>query len=133
MAVSGTILVIDDDIPINEFIAEVLRDEGYTVAMAFNGLQGLDLISTQHPDLILLDMYMPGMNGPTVLAHLRANQTWAGIPVIGMSAGAFDHTEMRQQGARLMLQKPFDIDMMLQAVKTYIQAGTAPSSPSGAS
>lgn len=123
MSTSGTILVIDDDIPITEFIAEVLQDEGYSVDVAFNGVQGLDRVKKQRPDLILLDMYMPIMNGLAVLSQLRSDSSWSSIPVIGMSAGAFNATDLRQQGATLMFQKPFDIDVMIEAVKTILQSG----------
>ena len=103
-------LVVDDDETIREVIAEVLRDEGYTVACAENGEQALrELSSGRHADLVLLDLMMPVMSGWELIEELQADSKLSGIPIVVVSAmaapGAFDH-----------LAKPIDLERLLDTV-----------------
>ena len=77
------ILIIDDDIHINEMLDKVLKQEGYQVSHAYSGTEALLLLSNCRPDLILLDLMLPGLSGEEVLPQI------SGIPVIVMSAAWF--------------------------------------------
>ena len=75
-----TIAIIDDDVSIGDMLEETLRQEGYRTLRAWSGTEALYLLSQNHPDLILLDLMLPGLNGEEVLPHIQ------GIPVIVLSA-----------------------------------------------
>src|SRR4051812_1696827 len=80
------ILVVDDDREIRAVVDDLLTGEGYSVRTAGNGRQALEILAQWRPEVILLDLSMPEMNGWTFLAHQQADPTLAGIPVIVMSA-----------------------------------------------
>jgi CheY-like chemotaxis protein len=104
------VLVVDDDDAIREVIAEVLRDEGYEVICARNGLQALDELNKEHhPDLVLLDLMMPVMSGWEVLEQLQASDELSRIPVVVVSA-------MTAPGVSEHLSKPVDLDRLLATV-----------------
>ena len=77
-----TITIVDDDVSIGDMLERVLKKEGYQVLRAYSGTEALLLLEKQRPDLILLDLMLPGMSGEELLPHL------AGIPVIAVSAKA---------------------------------------------
>ncbi|MDP9037063.1 MAG: response regulator [Myxococcota bacterium] len=105
-----TVLVVDDDKAIREIVAEVLRDEGYDVVCAQNGLEALCELGKDHrPDLMLLDLMMPVMSGWEVLEQLESSEELSRIPVIVVSA-------MSAPGASEHLPKPIDLDRLLATV-----------------
>lgn len=106
----GHLLIVDDDQMNRDMLAQRLKRDGYTVSMAENGRQALELAKTQKFDLILLDILMPEMNGYQVLEHLKGNKEVRHIPVIMISA--LDEIDSVVQcieiGAEDYLAKPFD-------------------------
>ena len=70
------ILVVEDEAPLRTAVSDILGFEGFTVFQAKNGQEGLDLALKEHPDLILLDLMMPIMDGLTMLEKLREDKTW---------------------------------------------------------
>ena len=110
-----TVLVVDDDQATAQMIQETLEMEGYRVLRAIGGA-ALALARTQHPAVILLDINMPGMNGPEVSQHLRADPATATIPIICMSshvAGMRVPPEMHYDDR---LDKPFALDLLRATV-----------------
>src|SRR5215212_11082893 len=85
MGIKGTILVVDDEPAIIEFLNMMLTDEGYNVLCAPNGMVALDMLAQHSPHLILLDIGMPIMNGPAFLHHYKHYLGRCG-PVIIMTA-----------------------------------------------
>src|SRR5437879_13133309 len=83
---SGRVLVVDDDALIRDTLATALGDEGYAVRVASNGRAALVTIDSWRPDLIVLDLMMPVMDGPSFRAVQRAGSNMAHIPVIVLSA-----------------------------------------------
>ncbi len=79
------ILFIDDDPFITDVVGAKLREAHFEVHIAKNGQAGLEMLATMTPDLILLDLVMPNVNGFAVLERLRASEAWRGIPVIVFS------------------------------------------------
>lgn len=73
---SKKILVVEDETPLRKAIVDVLTFEGFTILEAKNGQEGLELALKEHPDLILLDLIMPIMDGLTMLERLRQDQAW---------------------------------------------------------
>lgn len=125
----ASIAVIDDDAPIGAMLDEVLRREGHDVLHAYSGTEALYLLRERRPDLILLDLMMPGLSGEEVLPHLD------GIPVIVMSAkaGIDDKVGMLTAGAADYVTKPFDIRELLARIAAQLRihaaVGTAAGTP----
>jgi CheY-like chemotaxis protein len=101
------ILVVDDDMEIRHVITELLETSGYETMQAASGKQGLEMAELKIPDLILLDVLMPGMDGWTVLTKLQANPKVADIPVIVLSAVGDTDMALSLGGATI-LHKPVD-------------------------
>jgi signal transduction histidine kinase/DNA-binding response OmpR family regulator len=113
------ILVIDDDKEIRTVIAELLSMSGYDVIEAASGQQGLDHAGRMTPDLILLDVMMPGIDGWTVLSKLQDNPKLADIPVIVLSA--VGDVEMAMSlGAASVLLKPVDASRLTAEIATQL-------------
>ena len=109
-----TILVVDDESAIRDLIVAVLEDEGYRAIGAGSGRRALELIAVEAPDLVLMDIMMPEMDGQEALRRLRQLERSAPLPVILMSA-AFTADRLDQQIAAF-LPKPFDLDLLLEIV-----------------
>ncbi|HZZ83315.1 MAG TPA: response regulator [Anaeromyxobacteraceae bacterium] len=109
------ILVVDDDPDILDAICDILGAEGYPVARARHGLEALEQVARQRPDLILLDLMMPVMDGPTFARELRASYSGQGIPIIVISADGNPGRAV-SVNARRYLAKPFDIEVLLSHV-----------------
>jgi two-component system alkaline phosphatase synthesis response regulator PhoP/two-component system response regulator VicR len=103
------ILTCDDEKNIVRLIQVNLEREGYEVVTAYNGRECLDMVASEHPDLIVLDLMMPEMTGFEVLDHLKGDPETADIPVIMLTARTQDQDVLRgwQAGVECYLTKPF--------------------------
>ena len=110
----GRILVVDDQAPITELLHELLGTLGYTVKVAMTGEEGLDHVATFQPDVVVLDLSLPGMMGAEVLDHLR--QTHPHIAVIAMTGNPERAKGILERGAVAYLAKPFDLATLRQVV-----------------
>ncbi len=116
----STILVVDDELSIQAFLQMALSDEGYQVISAYNGYEALAALSPYHPDLILLDMWMPGMDGKTFLGHYRQLPN-AAAPVIIMTACVdFIDDKALLSSVSDCLSKPFDLDDLLARLEKQL-------------
>ncbi|SDW40088.1 two-component system, response regulator, stage 0 sporulation protein F [Marininema mesophilum] len=117
------VLVVDDQFGIRVLLKEVFSREGFQVLQAANGNVALEIIQTEDPDLILLDMKMPGMDGLELLRHLR--QEGLSPRVIMMTAyGELDMVkEASKLGALAHFTKPFDIEELRAEVLRQLVAG----------
>lgn len=113
----SVIAIVDDDAYIGDMLEELLRREGYGVLRAYSGTEALMLLEDRRPDLILLDLMLPGLNGEEVLPHLT------GIPVIVLSARAAveDKVDLLQGGAADYLTKPFDTRELLARIAVQLR------------
>jgi CheY-like chemotaxis protein len=121
---AGTVLVIDDDPAARNITRRVLSREGYGVVEAADGETGLRLAKELHPDLITLDILMPGMDGWTVLAGLKADPALTAIPVI-LQTIVEDRNMGFALGASEYLTKPIDRKRLAALVKRYVPSPTA--------
>ncbi|MCM3459914.1 sporulation initiation phosphotransferase Spo0F [Bacillus atrophaeus] len=114
------ILIVDDQYGIRILLNEVFNKEGYQTFQAANGLQALDIVTKERPDLVLLDMKIPGMDGIEILKRMKVIDE--SIRVIIMTAyGELDMIqESKDLGALTRFAKPFDIDEIRDAVKKYL-------------
>ena len=110
------ILVVEDDADINVAIQEVLREEGYSCAAALTGNEGFRLLVEEEPDLVLLDLALPGMTGIEFLAHKAAVIAVAEIPVIAMSGLS---RVPKQDKVVAVLRKPFDLEALVELVGQF--------------
>lgn len=109
-----SVLVVDDEQAIREFVGEVLEDEGYRVRMASNGQEALTHLAAERPDLVLLDIMMPVLDGREVLKRMRADAALNDVSVLVMSAAA--DPGVIGGGFNAFLPKPFDLDRLISAV-----------------
>ena len=110
---AARILIVEDDTDIREVIAEALAMEGYDVEQARDGVDALRIAYARAPDLIVLDLMMPRMDGWTFRCAQRADDRVAQIPVLIASATTVDNSLL---GAAEVLRKPFTLDALYEAV-----------------
>ncbi len=113
------ILVVDDERDILTFVREALTDEGYDVDTADSGEAALQTVTERRPDLIILDVNLPGVDGWEVLAQLRAaagEQT----PVVVMTGGYQAQDQALSSGAQGYLGKPFDLDDLYAVIGRHL-------------
>lgn len=118
------VLVVENELNIQKLVKANLTASGYQVVVADNGEEGLRLAQLKKPDLLLLDLMMPGMSGWDVLAALKADRKLQGTPVLIMTAavkeGKEDEDKARMMGAAGYLAKPFTADELLGKVKQVL-------------
>ncbi|MFD0868166.1 MULTISPECIES: response regulator [Paenibacillus] len=114
------LLIVDDQNGIRVLLVEVFNSEGYQTFQASNGKLALDIVRKEPPDLVLLDMKIPGMDGLDILRHIK--QIDSSIKVIMMTAyGELDMIkEATDLGALMHFTKPFDIDELRVAVNSQM-------------
>jgi DNA-binding response OmpR family regulator len=120
------ILVVDDDPSVRSLVTDSLEIEGYEVVVAEDGFAGLRAIEAHHPDCVLLDVMMPGLDGHQVLQRIRAAEERPALPVVMLTAYSDDATAWQAwtEGVDYFLAKPFDADELLRYLD-YLFEGTA--------
>ncbi|PZO13564.1 MAG: hybrid sensor histidine kinase/response regulator [Leptolyngbya foveolarum] len=123
MTNSSTILVVDDTPANLEVVCDILNDVGYEIATAIDGDRALKRVQTHPPDLILLDIQMPGVDGFEVCRRLKADAETAQIPVIFMTALGDTNSKVKgfDLGAIDYITKPFQERELLARIKTHLQ------------
>jgi CheY-like chemotaxis protein len=117
------VLLAEDDTSITEFLRDALVDEGYVVRTAINGRHALDLLDEWRPDLILLDLKMPEMDGWAFRAEQLKRQDVADIPVIVLTA---THAAVQPEPSHdtvAIVHKPFDLDDLLETIRQHLGPG----------
>ncbi len=119
-----TVLVVDDEEHIREFLRQVLEEKGYEVMEASDGPEAIAEVKKRKPDIITLDIMMPGISGFDVAAVLKSDPATAGIPIIILSI-----IEDREKGYRLgidnYLTKPVDVEELLHHIESLLARGTS--------
>lgn len=113
----NTIAIIDDDLHIGDMLTEVLSKEGYRVLWACSGMEALSLLSHEKPDLVLLDLMLPGLSGEEILPYIE------NIPVIVLSAkvDVQDKVNLLLSGAADYMTKPFDTQELLARITVQLR------------
>lgn len=122
MSRKAKILIVDDE-PFNvDVLQQELEDLNYQIITAFNGQEALDKIKSEHPDLILLDLMMPVLDGFAVLSQIKADNDLRDIPVIIVSAANDSKSVVKgiKQGADDYITKPIDADHLKKKVKEHL-------------
>jgi two-component system, cell cycle response regulator DivK len=119
-----TILVVDDNFDNRTIIAQMLKISGYRAVCAHDGLHALDVAASERPDMILMDMAMPVLDGWSATARLKASPDLAHVPVIAVT-GHVTHDDIARAmkaGCADYLTKPIDYDTMILKVRRYLAA-----------
>lgn len=121
------VLVVDDEPNILRMVAQYLTTENFTVEMASSGMEALGKVDTFDPELILLDVMMPGMDGFEVLDKIKGNPAHATTPVIMLAARdqSADVLKGYQSGATAYQVKPFDMDELLETIDKVLAESRA--------
>lgn len=111
------LLIVEDDISVGNMLQEALEIEGYEVARAYSGTEALMLLEKKKPDLILLDLMLPGLSGDELIAHLD------GVPTIVTSARSDldSKIELLKKGACDYVTKPFVISELLARIEAHLR------------
>jgi DNA-binding response OmpR family regulator len=124
------ILVVDDEIDIVGWLKHSLTHYGYEVVEAYDGIQALEAASTEVPDLILLDLKMPRMDGRTTMRRLREQEATRHIPIIVLSAhpvrDAAERARMLDMGVRDFLHKPVRVENLVRQLRRHLRDGEVP-------
>lgn len=125
LADMARVLVIDDEPDVRWLIRVSLERAGHEVLLAEDGLRGVAVAMKQHPEIIVLDLMMPVMDGYGVLAELAKDPRTADVPVLVLSARAIPEEADRatKAGARRFLEKPFDPDDLARELAELLVAG----------
>lgn len=114
------IMICDDDEGILDMLEIVLEGSGYTIISVQNSLHIYEVIEREHPDLLLLDLWMPVLSGDQVLRSLRKNPQTNQLPVIVISASRDGQQIAADAGATDFMAKPFDLDFLLKKIEQYV-------------
>ena len=122
------ILVVEDERRIRQLLVDILVDEGYEVIEAEDGGEGLEKVRSEHPDIILLDVMMPVMDGYQVLEKLKSDSAIQAIPVIMVTAKGQDTDVIRARelGASDYISKPWEpdeVESKVMKIESAIQLG----------
>lgn len=122
-----TVLVVDDDPSVLAMIGMALEAEGFQVRRAITGQQALAAITAERPDLVVLDVMMPGIDGREVTRRLREDPATCDLPVVICSAMARDSDQWQAwaAGANSFVAKPFSIDVLVDEVRVALATATA--------
>jgi CheY-like chemotaxis protein len=122
MSQKAKILIVDDEPNNVDFLEQALEDSGYQLITATNGQEAMNKIQSEQPDLVLLDLAMPVMDGFAVLDQVKSDSMLRDIPIIIISAEHDSKSVVRgiKQGAEDYLTKPVDASLLVKKVKEYL-------------
>ena len=118
----GRVLVVDDDDALAEMLGIVLRGEGFEPTFVSDGDKAMDAFHESRPDLVLLDMRLPGLDGFEVCRRLKADPTTSDVPIVAVSglSGGGQRERALALGCADWIAKPFDVDDLLARVRPYL-------------
>ena len=128
MADKKKILLVDDDPDFVEAVKVIVESGGYEVRVAYDGKEGLEAVEEEKPDLIVLDVMMPVMNGHEACAKLKADEATTKIPIILLTAVAdrvttstYTHRDMLESEAEDYMPKPVEPAELLELIKSWLK------------
>jgi two-component system, OmpR family, alkaline phosphatase synthesis response regulator PhoP len=128
MSEKKKILLVDDDPDFVEAVKVIVESGGYQVRVAYDGQEGLEAVAEEKPDLIVLDVMMPVMNGHAACAKLKGDPSTASIPIILLTAVAervttstYTHRDMLESEAEDYMPKPVEPTELLALIKSWLK------------
>lgn len=124
---SGRILVVEDNPKNLKLVRDVLRFSGYEVIEATSGEDGVRLAASEEPDLILMDLQLPGIDGAEALRRIRAGERTHAVPVVAVTAFAMDNDRQNafDSGFTGYVEKPISVRRLPQQVRDFLRLGGA--------
>ncbi|MDY0109082.1 MAG: response regulator transcription factor [Candidatus Krumholzibacteria bacterium] len=118
------ILIVDDDAPVAALLEHALRQEGYDVVRAEDGMDAMNRLHACKPDVVIMDVMMPRLDGVQTTRLIRRNRTYADTVIIALSARTDEvaREAMREAGANLYMRKPFTIARLVAYVRELLDA-----------
>ena len=118
----GTILYVEDNIDNRTLVRRILLSEDYILMEATNGAEALKLLENSKPDLILMDINMPDMDGYTLTARIKAIPGLGKVPILALTANVMrgDKEKSLEAGCDGYIQKPLDIDQLLNEIERFL-------------
>jgi len=118
----GTILYVEDNIDNRTLVRRILLSEDYKLIEATNATEALEVLETTKPDLILMDINMPDMDGYTLTAKIKAKPGFARVPILALTANVMrgDKEKTLEAGCDGYIQKPLDIDQLIKEVERFL-------------
>jgi two-component system cell cycle response regulator DivK len=122
MADAKKVLHVEDNFDNRLLIKRILQSEGYEVLEAENAAKALELVNKVTPDLILMDINMPDIDGYTLTTKLKSLPNMAGIPIVAITANVMkgDREKTMQAGCDGYIEKPIDVDRFLETVGRFV-------------
>jgi CheY-like chemotaxis protein len=121
------LLLVEDHEEIWDFLSRRLRRKGHEVSLAFDGRHGLEMIRSERPDLVLMDVNLPVLDGYSAIRELRQDPSFAGVPVIALTAHAMagDRDKAIEAGCTDYHPKPIDFSQLLKQIDAALGASAA--------
>ncbi len=119
------ILIVEDNEKNMKLVRDILQHKGYTTVEATTGEEGWRLVQETLPDLVLMDIQLPDVDGITVLRRIRADRRFDAMPVVAVSASVMpaDQTKISGSGFDAFIPKPISLKPFMATVERYIQGG----------
>ena len=120
---SSRVLIVDDEKPISTLLAQTFEQDGHQVVNAFDGIDCMNKMATFRPDVVIMDIMMPKLDGVDTTRLIRRNKSYSDIIVVALSAKSDEETRrrMKEAGANLFMRKPFVIAKLLARVSRMLE------------
>ena len=124
----STILIVEDNEKNMKLVRDILQHKGYTTIEATTGEEGWRLVQATQPDLVLMDIQLPDVDGITVLRRIRADARFDGMPVVAVSASVMpaDQSKISGSGFDAFVPKPISLKPFMATVERFIREGRTP-------
>ncbi len=123
MNTKGTVLYVEDNPENRMLIRRVLEAEGFRVVLAANATEALQILQQENPQIVLMDISMPDVDGYTLTARIKSTPGFEKLPVIALTANVMRGEQERalKAGCDGYIQKPVDIDLLSQQIESFLQ------------
>ena len=124
MSFMARILIVDDEMPISTLLTQTFEQDGHQVTTAANGIECMNKMSSFKPDVVIMDIMMPKLDGVDTTRLIRRNKNYADTVIVALSAKADEETRerMREVGANLFMRKPFVIAKLVARVNQILES-----------
>ncbi|GMR04578.1 MAG: response regulator [Thermodesulfobacteriota bacterium] len=119
------VLLVEDNYMNTVLVREILEMNGYEMVEAGTGAEAIRLIATEKPDLVLMDIHLPGMDGVTATRIIKSEERYRSIPVLALTASASknDEEEILSKGFDGYVTKPINVKSLLEAMENFLKKG----------
>jgi len=121
---NATILYVEDNVDNRTLVRRILMAEGYNLLEAMNAAQALEILNASQPDLILMDINMPDMDGYSLTAKIKSTPGLESIPIVALTANVMrgDRERSLEAGCDGYIQKPIDIDLLSEQIERFLRS-----------